>query len=175
MAGVLYMAATADISRVYLNEDGRGVITCHHCDVQRPIHTSQHLHESIHRKLVKTKCKNCESIFYVRFDYRRYPRVPVYFPGKLVRRHSQEVLGNVQIISLSIGGISFILTADIPLNVGDVFDIQFVLDDDCQSMIHEEIIIRRINGHAIGAEFSHHDTYKYELDFYISARGGAFE
>ena len=169
------MAATVGISRIYLNEDGHGVITCRHCDVQRPIRTSQPLHESIYRKLVKTKCKSCESIFYVRFNRRRYPRIPVQFLGKLVRLHSQEVLGNVQIISLSLGGISFILAKDIPINIGDVFDIQFVLDDDCQSLIHEEIIIRRTNGACIGAEFSHHDTYKYELDFYISAHGGAFE
>ena len=169
------MAATVGISRVYLSEDGQGVITCRQCDVQRPIHTSQHLHESIHTKLVKTRCKNCESIFYVRFDCRRYPRIPVHFLGKLVRLHPQEVSENVRIISLSIGGISFILTQDIPINIGDVFDIQFVLDDDCQPMIHEEIIIRRTNGHMIGAEFSHHDTYKYELDFYLSAHGGAFE
>ena len=92
-----------------------------------------------------------------------------------MRLDSHKVLGNVQIISLSIGGISFILTQDISINIGDVFDIQFVLDDDGQSMIHEEIIVRRTNGSCIGAEFSHHDTYKYELDFYISARGGAFE
>ena len=169
------MAATGAISRVYLNEDGQGVITCHHCDVQRPIHTSRHLHESIHGELVKTRCKNCASIFYVRFDCRRYPRIPVHFPGKLVQLHPQEVLGNVQIISLSIGGMSFILTEDISISIGDVFGVQFVLDDDYQSMIHEEIIIRRTNGHLIGAEFSHHDTYKYELDFYLSAHGGVFD
>ncbi len=169
------MAATVGISRVYLNEDGHGVITCRHCDVQRPIRTSQRLHESIHRKLVKTRCKSCESIFYVRFNCRRDPRIPAHFPGQLVRTYPQEVLGNVRIISLSLGGISFILTKDIPINIDDIFDIQFVLDDDCQSMIHEEIIVRRTNGSCIGAEFSHHDTYKYELDFYISAHGGAFE
>jgi len=99
----------------------------------------------------------------------------VHFLGKLVRLHPQEVLGNVLIISLSLGGISFLLTKDIPISVGDVFDIQFALDDDCQSMIREEIIVRRTNGACIGAEFSHHDTYKYELDFYISAHGGVFE
>jgi hypothetical protein len=110
----------------------------------------------------------------VRFDYRRYPRIPVHFLGSLVRLQPQEVLGKVQIISLSLGGISFIITKDIPLNIGDVFDIQFVLDDNCQSIIQEGIIIRRTNGHVIGAEFSHHDTYKYELDFYISAHGGVF-
>ena len=169
------MAATVDISRVYLNEDGQGVITCRHCDVQRPIRMSQHRHESIHQKLVKTKCKNCESIFYVRFDCRRYPRIPVHFLGKLARLHPQEVLGNVQIISLSIGGLGFIRPKDTSINIGDVFDIQFVLDDDYRSMIHEEIIIRRTNGHVIGAEFSHHDTYKYELDFYLSAHGGVFD
>jgi PilZ domain len=169
------MAATVGISRVYLNEDGQGVITCHHCDVKRPIRTSQHLHESIHRKLIKTKCKNCERIFYVRFNCRKFPRIPVHFPGKLVQLHTQEILENVRIISLSLGGISFLLTQDIPVNIGDVFDIQFVLDDDCQSTIQEEIIIRRTNGPCIGAEFSHHDTYKYELDFYISAHGGVFE
>jgi hypothetical protein len=27
----------------------------------------------------------------------------------------------------------------------------------------------------IGAEFTSHDTYKYELDFYISTHGGVFE
>ena len=169
------MTTTVGISKVNLNEDGQGVITCRHCDVQRPIRTSRHLYESIHRKLVKTKCKSCESIFYVRFNCRKYPRIPVHFLGKLVRLHSQEVLGNVQVTSLSLGGISFILTKDIPINVDDVFDIQFVLDDDYQSMIHEEIIIRRTNGHLVGAEFSHHETYKYELDFYISAHGGTFE
>ena len=68
-----------------------------------------------------------------------------------------------------------VLTKDVPLNIGDVFAIQFVLDDDCQSVIHEEIIIRRTNDLCIGAEFSHHDTYKYELDFYLSAHGGVFE
>jgi hypothetical protein len=99
----------------------------------------------------------------------------VHFPGKLVQLYSQEVLGNVQIISLSLGGISFLLTKDIPVNIGDVFAIQFVLNDDYQSMIHEEIIIRRTKDLCIGAEFSHHDTYKYELDFYLSAHGGAFE
>jgi hypothetical protein len=99
----------------------------------------------------------------------------VHFPGKLVQLYSQEVLGNVQIISLSLGGISFLLTKDVPISIGDVFDIQFVLDDDCQSRIHEEIIVRRTNDLCIGAEFSHHDTYKYELDFYLSAHGGAFE
>jgi hypothetical protein len=67
------------------------------------------------------------------------------------------------------------LMADILINVGDVFDIQFALDDDCHSMIHEEIIIRRTNGHVIGAEFTNHDTYRYELDFYISTHGGVFE
>lgn len=99
----------------------------------------------------------------------------MHFPGKLVQLHTQEILENVQIISLSLGGISFILTQDTPINIGDVFDIQFVLDDACQATIQEEIIIRRANGSCIGAEFSQHDTYKYELDFYISAHGGAFE
>jgi hypothetical protein len=99
----------------------------------------------------------------------------VHFTGKLVRLHPPEALGNVTIISLSIGGLSFIFTKNIPINTGDVFDIQFALDDDCRSMIHEEIVIRRTNGHVIGAEFTNHDTYKYELDFYISTHGGAFE
>jgi hypothetical protein len=99
----------------------------------------------------------------------------VHFLGQLVRLHPQEVLGDVQIISLSLGGISFILAKDISINTGDVFDIQFVLDDDYQSMIHEEIIVRRTNDLCVGAEFSHHDTYNYELDFYISAHGGVFE
>jgi hypothetical protein len=92
-----------------------------------------------------------------------------------MRLHSQEVLGNVKVISLSIGGLSFTLTKDVSISIGGIYDIQFALDDDCQSMIREEIIIRRINGHVLGAEFTNHDTYRYELDFYISTHGGAFE
>jgi hypothetical protein len=111
----------------------------------------------------------------VRFDYRRYPRVPVHFPGKLVQPDAQEVSANVKIISLSIGGLSFLLMTDILITTGDVFAIQFALDDDGHSAIHEEIIIRRTNGDVIGAEFTNHDTYRYELDFYISTHGGAFE
>ena len=169
------MVATVDISRVYLNDDGPSVITCRHCDVQHPMHMSQYLHESIGRELAQIKCKNCERIFYVRFDCRRYPRIQVDFLGKLVRLHTQKVLENVKIISLSMGGIGFIINSDITINIGDVFDIQFVLNDDRQSIIREEVTIRRTNGHFVGAEFSHQDKYKYELDFYISDHGGTFE
>jgi hypothetical protein len=111
----------------------------------------------------------------VRFDCRRYPRIQVDFLGKLVRLHTQKALGTVKIISLSMGGIGFIINNEITINIGDVFDIQFVLNDDRRSIIREEITIRRTNGHFVGAEFSHQDKYKYELDFYISDHGGTCE
>jgi hypothetical protein len=166
------MGTAGAISKVYLNEDGQGVRTCHQCRSQYPFHPSPYLPVSLDRALVKTRCKQCAGI--VRFDCRSYPSIPVHVLGILVRLHPQAVVSTVQINAISLGGISFILTQDIPLTLGETFDIRFILDDDGPTVIQEAIVIRRIQEPCIEAEFAHHDTYRYELDFYISAHGGAF-
>jgi hypothetical protein len=51
----------------------------------------------------------------------------------------------------------------------DIYRIKFQLDDEYGSVICEEIIIKRIDGSFVGAEFYHSDRYNYELDFYITA------
>ena len=49
-------------------------------------------------------------------------------------------------------------------------NIMFTLDDSSDSTIREEIIVRRVNGKNIGAEFFDQEKYNFELDFYIMSQ-----
>jgi hypothetical protein len=46
----------------------------------------------------------------------------------------------------------------------------FTLDDNLDSTIREQIVVKRVNGRNIGAEFSDQEKYNYELDFYIMSQ-----
>lgn len=134
---------------------------------------SNHTDNYIGGKSLKIKCSTCEKIFHVRFDFRRYHRINVNFPGKILHLPSRKELSNVVVISLSINGVGFIMSNNDILNRSYIYDLVFHLDDDNHSIICEEIVIKRVNGLFVGAEFYYNDRYNYELDFYITSEPGS--
>jgi len=86
---------------------------------------------------------------------------------------SRKELSNVVVISLSINGVGFIMSNNDILNRSYIYDLVFHLDDDNHSIICEEIVIKRVNGLFVGAEFYYNDRYNYELDFYITSEPGS--
>src|SRR5712691_9149543 len=103
------MVPARKTARVYLNEKRQGVVTCVHCDVTRTINMSNYPEHSLGEKPFKVKCGTCQKIFHIKFDHRRYQRIPVNFPGKLFCAQTKKAIGDISIISLSSGGIRFII------------------------------------------------------------------
>jgi len=77
---------------------------------------------------------------------------------------------DINIVSLSVGGVGFIVNENFCWKQEDVFEIIFQLDDDDGAVICEEISIKYSNGQFVGAEFYYSDRYNYELDFYLMSK-----
>jgi PilZ domain len=165
MAG---MVPRTEAIRIYLNEDRQGVVTCVHCGVTRTINMSNYTDDCLGKRSLKVKCSICNKIFHIKFDLRKYPRLDVNFPGKLCYHRAEKAIDDITIISLSFGGVHFIINSDLKIKDGDIYLINFQLDDEYCSVICEEILIKRVDGRLVGAEFYQSDKYNHALDFYIA-------
>ncbi len=163
------MVPTTETTRIYLNENHQGAVTCVHCAVKRTINMSNYTDDYLGKKSLKVKCSTCKKTFYIKFDLRKYHRLDVKFPGKIFYFQSEEDLDDITITSLSLGGVGFIIKDNLNITSNDIYRIKFQLDDEYSSVICEEIIIKRVDGRFVGAEFYHSDKYNHELDFYIAA------
>ncbi len=101
-------------------------------------------------------------------ERRGFERKQVELPGTLLDIMTLEVLTDVMIVDLSLGGLSFI-SHHHTIEKDEPFTICFCLDDECQSEIREEITVKSLKEqNQIGAEFLYNDTYNFDLDFYLT-------
>jgi len=163
-------AADNGPTRIYLNENRQGIVTCVHCGVKRALNMSNYSDHHLGEKSLKVKCSTCQKTFQIRFDFRRYHRINVTLPGKICALDTGEEVSEVTVISLSVGGVGFLLLNDQhQTSLGAHYTISFQLDDDQHATVCEEIVVRRCYDRFVGAEFYPVDQYNYELDFYITA------
>jgi len=146
------MAAMLTTVRVYLNHCRYGVIRCVFCGAKRSITMAAHQGYP-GGKSFQVRCGACHQIFCVLVECRRHQRLQVALPGTLYEHNAPEALDTITVTSLSAGGIGFRTTQHRPTR-GALYDVVFVLQDEHHSVIREEIIIRRVEGTAVGAEFA---------------------
>jgi hypothetical protein len=53
------------------------------------------------------------------------------------------------------------------LRLGEVIELRFVLDNQVQSEVQKQAIIRRIQGYFIGAQFCDLKAFNKELGYYL--------
>jgi hypothetical protein len=164
------MVPTTEATRVYLNENHQGVVTCVHCGVKHTINMSSYTDDYLGEKSLKVKCSMCNKTFYIKFDLRKYHRIDINFPGKIFYFQSEKEIDDITIISLYLGRVGFIINSGLNIKNDDIYGMKFQLDDEYGSVICEEIIIKRVDGCFVSAEFYHSDRYNHELDFYITAK-----
>src|SRR5262244_3916294 len=140
------MVPARETTRVYLNEKRQGVVTCVHCDITRTINLSNYIDHTLGEKPLKVKCGACNTIFHIQFDYRRYQRIQVNFPGTLFYVQTKTDCGDIMITSLSCGGIGFLINTNVDIKPDSMYAIQFQLDDAQRSVICEDIVIKRVEG-----------------------------
>jgi hypothetical protein len=84
---------------------------------------------------------------------RKHTRKATNLPGVL-KRLSPDLPGdNIMIEDVSRGGLGFSLSREPDMKVNQVFQVEFFLDDDDQSIISKTLIITHVSGCRIGAEF----------------------
>lgn len=150
-----------NIVRVCLNKEKKGFITCRHCGITRIIDISNH--RDIIEKPVIAKC-NCGSISKIIFE-RKFHRMTTRLPATLHPTNAHDKDQLVLITSLSVGDVGF-LTSLSKIKLNQTYQLNFALDDQTRQEISKTIIIRRVNGYDIGAEFEDQEDYNHALDFY---------
>ena len=152
------------VIKIHVNHNNEGEITCPECSKMKTISATSQL---LTKRAIKVKC-SCGHSFSVSLDHRRFTRKNIEIPGVLYQAESTEILCNVTITSLSVSGIGFTTKSLHNIYIDSAFEIEFKLDDDPDATIREAIVIRRISGLNVGAEFSEQEKYNYELDFYMA-------
>ncbi len=150
--------------KVFINTDNEGKVSCPHCFKASSISVAGHRTTG---RPVRIKC-HCGQTFSVVLEYRKFHRKKVHLFGKLLDLATRTERFEILITSLSVTGLGFEVKSTHDIRVDDCFEVVFTLDDRFDSTIQEEIVIKRVQDHAIGAEFRDTEKYNFDLDFYIS-------
>jgi len=146
------MAAKLTTISVYLDHRQHGVLHCVFCGATQSITlTAPQAYPG--GKSFHVRCGACHHIFGVRIECRRHQRLQVALSGSLYTPNVPKALDTITITSLSAGGIGF-RTMQHRVALGTRYTVAFMLQDEDHSVIIEEIIIRRVEGTAVGAEFA---------------------
>jgi hypothetical protein len=160
------MAQGVKITHVYLDDTRQGVVRCLFCGVKRPMKLEKSA-DHIGGKTFKVKCGTCKRVFDVRFELRCHERINTQLPGKLFHPGARDAFETITVTSLSAGGVGFVLQHPRPCQIGERYEVRFVLPDTQRTLVMEDIVITRLEGTLVGAAFSPPDTYNHDLDFYL--------
>ena len=163
------MVPLKEITRVYLDTNRVGTITCLACGVKRSINMSKYGDE-IGGKALHAQCRTCTAVFRTIFEFRRHCRVRVNLPGRLLQLHTRAEVEPIMVTSLSVTGLGFITLPTVPVQVGDKYEVVFELDDEDQSILFEEIVITRVRGVRAGAAFSPSHHANDDLMFFVMSK-----
>jgi hypothetical protein len=160
------MALLKEVTRVLLDVNCKGTITCLACGAKRSINMHKY-GDDIGGKTLNAHCRACTAVFRATFDFRRHCRVHVHLPGRLLQLRTREEVEPIVVTSLSVAGLGFVIAPGAPVRVGDKYEVVFVLDDEEQSVLFEEIVITRVHGIRVGAAFSASHYANHDLIFFM--------
>jgi hypothetical protein len=160
------MVLSKESTRVYLDANRKGTITCLACGVKRSVNMSTY-GDNLGGKTFNAQCRACTAVFRATFDFRRHCRVHVHLPGRLLQLRTREEVEPIVVTSLSVTGLGFVTAPCTSVRVGDKYEVVFVLDDQDQAVLFEEIVITRLRGTRVGAAFlpSHYENH--DLIFFV--------
>jgi hypothetical protein len=152
----------SELKKVFVRPDNIVVLSCPHCDHQREVHVS--LFKG--KRQLSIKC--CKS-FKVQLESRKMIRKQTRLMGTY--KHSSHKNGKSKVIihDLSLHGTSF-SCLDFPYTTGDELTVEFALEDEYQTLIKKDAIVRNIRGNVVGCEFIENEqstVYDAPLGYYV--------
>lgn len=116
---------------------------------------------------VNATCRRCSYKFKVSFNFRKYYRKETYIHGLLFdSTGSIDPVGDVIITDISLTGIGFEYNK-FNFDIGSMFVLRFILDDDERSRMEKKISIESIRGSKVGALFQDESGFDKALGKYI--------
>jgi len=156
--------------RVYVDKERKGRAICEKCGRVQRIQ----LAETAREQTIKIKCK-CRHSFLVRIDQRQHYRKEVSLPGTFQRVSSESIeKGRVVVQDISQTGVGFLTYTKRKVNVNDVLNLKFTLDDPHSSMIDVRGTVKIVKDHYVGVELDRPNEHTQKiLGFYLMQDGGS--
>jgi len=147
------------IEKVYVAEDKTAVFVCPECGKKRTMELSGYKNLD---KSSKVTCKcACGHSYPVILEKRRFFRKKTdltatytYVVSNLSDNYCEEIeKGILKIKDISRTGLQLELNRPLALKEGDKFSLEFKLDDQKNTLIKKEVVIRKTEGNLVGVEF----------------------
>jgi hypothetical protein len=153
-----------ETEKIYVNKDFEGIIVCPQCEKRK--RTNLSAYKARGNKALKVTCA-CGTHFQISVDFRRSYRKKTDFGGCYTRLSYKKDKGEIQILNLSAHGIGFRTATKSALSIGDQVRLEFTLDDQKQSSIEKDGIVRYVDGDYVGCEFTDLTQHERTLGFYL--------
>jgi len=153
--------------KIYISNTKMATFVCPKCQKSKTVNVSKYAH--LDKKVkVSVRCP-CGYAYISILEKRKRYRKETNLPGSYRRLiNGKQVGGGLMIVKdLSTIGMKLQIDADNDLDVGDVIQVEFHTDDAQRAFIKKKVIIRSINGPAVGTEFAPTEGIDKALGFYL--------
>jgi hypothetical protein len=133
--------------KIYVRPDNTVVLTCPYCNHQREVRVS------LFRDKRKLRVKCCDT-FRVIIEFRRRVRKKTQLNGTYINHSQDDREDNITVQDLSVSGIAFTCSDHQLFKVEDELTLEFILDDEYQSVIMKEAVVRNVRESSVGCEFT---------------------
>ncbi len=148
--------------KLYVRPDNTVVLTCPYCGLQREVLVG------LFRGKRKLNVKCCNT-FKVIIEFRKRIRKRTQLKGTYINYSQKDREDNLTIQDLSLSGLSFACFNSHLFKVEDELTIEFMLDDEHQTVIRKDAIVRNIRESSVGCEFTSGGKLVFEgpLGYYV--------
>lgn len=135
---------------VSIREGKKVKLLCPSCRLQWDADVSKFY--GIQNKVVFTARCKCGYSWKCRLEKRHNYRRVVSLPGtyKCLSRDGFSCAGNLEVLDISIKGLKLRLDRERPVNVGELIEVEFQMDDKAQKLRKRQAIVKNINGKILG-------------------------
>ena len=141
------------MQKAFVASNNKVTFSCPQCKKVRTVDITKY--KALEKAVkIKVNCP-CGHRYPVMIERRRQFRKAVSLPGTFTRIYNHRRAGNGTMVvqDVSRNGLSLRVNDSAHMNVGDILEVQFKLDDAKRSPILKEVIIRKIVGYDLGTEF----------------------
>ena len=141
------------MQKAFISSNNKVTFSCPQCKYTRTVDVSKY--KALEKAVkIKVHCP-CGHDYPVMIERRKQFRKAVSLPGTFTRIYNQRRAGSGSMVvkDVSRNGLSIRVNDASHMNVGEILEVDFKLDDNKRSPILKEVVIRKISGYDLGTEF----------------------
>ena len=158
------LGSSSGTNRAFVSENGMATISCPNCMMTKQVAVAGYQDK---QHSLKVRCK-CQQTFTVNLEFRQQHRKNTELRG-IYDILNDSGGGRAVIRDLSRNGIGFTVSGVHNIRVGQRVMINFALDDNKQTELTKQAVVKAINMNLIGCEFQKDQAFEKDFGFYLSA------